>query len=168
MRKERFDGCRSLWINDGPGMFGPEKRSVPVFGAIGCQATVIGQHHKRRQVIVHTPKAITDPTTHAGKSWQIVAGSLQQRGLAMDTCLADHIMHERHVIGTDAQIGYDLTQHFAALTVRLELPDRFLPRPETILECFNRFSEIRRLAMPLDQLGFEIPQIDMAGRPRHE
>ena len=105
---------------------------------------MIGQHDERRQIVVHAAQAVTDPAAHAGKAGQLETGGLQQRRLAVDARLADHVVHEGHVVDTRPEIRDDVAEHLAALAVRLKLPDWSLPRPESILKSFDRFAEIGR------------------------
>ena len=49
-----------------------------------------------------------------------------------------------------------------------EIPDRLEPRAQPVLKRLDVLAEVRGLAVPPDQLGLEIEQVDVAGRPGHE
>ena len=72
---------------------------------------MIGQHDERRQVLVHAAEAVADPAAHAGKPGAIEAGGLQQRALAVDAGLADHVVDERDLIDDRAERRDDLAEH---------------------------------------------------------
>ena len=86
----------------------------------------------------------------------------------MHAGLADHIVNKGHVIGTGTERRNGLAQHAAALTIGLELPHRFLPGPEAVLEGLHLFAEVSVFTVVLDQRGFVIKQVDVAGSAAHE
>ena len=82
--------------------------------------------------------------------------------------LARHIMDEGHAVGHPSQGRDRLSQHLAGVTIGLEWPDGGQPGAQTILKSLHFLAEVGGLAVPLHQFRFEIEQVDMTGRPRHE
>ncbi len=163
-------GDRSLGarINHGALMLGGQKGAVPILGAVRAEAAMIGQNHERRQVFVQAAQSVADPAAHAGKSGPIEPGGLQQGSLAMHAGLADHVVDEGHFVDHLAQRCDYFAQQFAALAVRLKIPNGLHPRAQAVLKRFDRLAKIGRLAMVLEQSGLEVEQIDVAGRSGHE
>jgi hypothetical protein len=69
---------------------------------------------------------------------------------------------------TSRPAATDVAQHLAALAIRLNsqtaISSTARGRPETPRPA----RQSRRLAVMFDQLGLEVEQIDVAGRPGHE
>jgi hypothetical protein len=86
----------------------------------------------------------------------------------MNAGFADHVMNEGHVISAEAEWRDDITEPLAALTIGFEVPHRFFPGAESVLEGFNGFSKICILSMMFDESGFEIKEVDMTGGTAHE
>jgi hypothetical protein len=86
----------------------------------------------------------------------------------MDTGFADHVMDEGEVVDDWAEGGDWFAEHFAGLAVGFEVPDRAEPWAETVLEGFDWFAEVARLAVASDEFGFEVEQVEVAGGPGHE
>ena len=86
----------------------------------------------------------------------------------MNARFADHVMNKGQVISAEAEWRDDITEPLAALAMGFEVPHRLFPGAESVLECFNGFSEIRSLSMMFDECGFEIKEVDMTGGTAHE
>ena len=86
----------------------------------------------------------------------------------MNTGLADQIVDERNVVHDGAEVAHDVTDQLAATAIRLELPDRFHPWAQPILECLDVLAEVALLPVALHQFGLEVEQVDVARRPRHK
>jgi len=59
-------------------------------------------------------------------------------------------VYECHVVDDVAERGDDLAEVLATFAVRFEVPDRFQPRPEAILEYLDRLAEVGRLPVSFD------------------
>ncbi len=129
---------------------------------------MVGQHDVGRQILVDVSQAIVDPRAHRGEPGPIESGGLQQRCLAVDAGLALEVVDERHFVDHFAQRGDHVAEHLARVAVGLEIPDRPQPGPQPVLKSLDMLAEIGGLAVVLDQRGFEIEQVDVAGCPRHE
>jgi hypothetical protein len=77
-------------------------------------------------------------------------------------------MNEGDVVDYLTERGHDVAHQFAAPAISLEVEGGLHPWAEPVLESLDVLAEIGRLAMPLDQFGLEIKQIEMARRARHE
>lgn len=154
--------------NRRPLMLSRQKRAVPVLGAVGGQAAVIGEHDKRRQILVHAPQTIADPAPHAGKSRPVEAGRLQQRSLTVNPGLTDQVMNKSHLIHDTPQRSDDIAERLAALAIRLKFPHRFQPGTEAVLKGFHWLAEVRCLTVSFDQFRLVVKQVDMARRSSHE
>jgi hypothetical protein len=77
-------------------------------------------------------------------------------------------MNKGHLISADAEWRDDITEPLATLTIGFEVPHRFFPGAESVLEGFDGFSEIRILSVMFDECGFEIKEVDMTGGTAHE
>jgi hypothetical protein len=77
-------------------------------------------------------------------------------------------MNKGHVISAEAEWRDDFTERLAALSMGFEVPHRFFPGAESVLEGFDGFSEIRSLSVMFDECGFEIKEVDMTGGTAHE
>ena len=141
---------------------------MPVFGAVGGIASIVGKHHKGRQIIVETAESVADPATHAWKSRELESGGLQISGLTMHTGLADQVVNKGHVVNAGTERSDRFADCFATFTVAIKAERRLHPRAETILKDLDWFTEVRRFTMSLFKLGFVIPEIDMTGGTRHE
>ena len=62
----------------------------------------------------------------------------------------------------------DVAEHLAARAVGRKSQTGRSHGPEAVLERLDVLAEVRRLAVPLDQLGLEVEQVDVAGGPGHE
>jgi hypothetical protein len=69
----------------------------------------------------------------------------------MHARLSYHIVDKRKIVRDLSERRGDLAQHFSASAVWLEFPKRLEPRSEPILKRLDRFSEVARLAMMLDE-----------------
>ena len=72
---------------------------------------MVGQHDERRQVLVQTAEAVADPAAHAGEAGAVEAGRLQERALAVDAGLADHVVDERDLVDDVAERRDDFAEH---------------------------------------------------------
>src|SRR5690242_8374037 len=52
-----------------------KKTVAPVPGLEGLTAAAAGEHHKRRQILIVRPQAISQPRAHGGPTWLLVARS---------------------------------------------------------------------------------------------
>jgi hypothetical protein len=77
-------------------------------------------------------------------------------------------MNKGQVISAEAKWRDDFAERLAALSMGFEVPHRFFPGAESVLEGFDGFSEIRILSMMFDESGFEIKKVDMTGGTAHE
>ena len=77
-------------------------------------------------------------------------------------------MDERHLVDDVAERHHRRGEQLAALAVGLEIPDRLEPRAQAVLKRLHRLAEIARLAVVLHEVGLVVPEIDVAGRARHE
>ena len=57
------------------------------------------------------PEAVADPAAHAGEAGAVEAGRLQQRALAVDAGLADHVVDERDLIDDVAERRDEFAEH---------------------------------------------------------
>ena len=129
---------------------------------------MVGQHDEGREVLVHAAQSVAYPSSSAGKSRAVEACGLEQRALGMHTSFADHVVHKGDLINDVPQRRHGLAQHLPALPIRLEIPNRSQPRPETILERLHLFPKVARLAVAFDEFRFVVKQVNMAGGPGHE
>jgi len=129
---------------------------------------MIGQHDEGGEIVIQRAEAVAGPTACAGKSRQLEAGGLQQRGGRVDAGFADHVMNEGHVVHDRAERCDGVAQHLAALPVGLEVPHWLEPRTETILKGFDMLAEVTRLPVALHQLRLVIKQVEVAGSTGHE
>ena len=72
-----------------------------------------------------------------------------------------HGVDKTKVIGQFSQARKHVGDHLAGLAARLEFPERLGQRAVCALEGHEFLAAGQRLAMPLDQLGFEIPRVQM-------
>jgi hypothetical protein len=86
----------------------------------------------------------------------------------MNARFAHHIVDEGHTIHDRTERGNDLAERLAALAARPKIPDRLEPGTEAVLEGLDVLSEGGGLAVLLDQLRFEVEQVDVAGSAGHE
>ena len=84
---------------------------------------MVGEYDERRQVFVHAPQPVADPASHARKAGHLKPRGLQQRGLTMNSRLADHIVDEGHVIHTSSQRRHHLAELLAAFAIGLKVPE---------------------------------------------
>ena len=149
-------------------MLAGQEGRVPVLRPVRREATMIREHHERRQILIHAAEPVADPRTHAGKTGQLKSRRLQVRGLTVYARLAHQIVNKRHVVHDLAELGHRLAQHLAGLTIRLERPDRFHPRPEPVLKRLHVFAKVALLPVALHELRLVVEQVDVAGRAAHE
>jgi hypothetical protein len=86
----------------------------------------------------------------------------------MDAGFTDHVMDEGEIVDDWAESGDWFAEHFAGLAVGFEVPDRAEPWAETVLEGFDGFAEVARLAVASDEFGFEVEKVEVAGGTGHE
>src|ERR1051325_10227613 len=127
-----------------------------------------GQHDERGEVFALAAESIADPRAHARKAGPVETGRLEQRALTVHAGLADEVVNERDLVHDGTQRSHDLAEHLAASAMSAERPDGFLPRTESVLKRLDVFAEITGLSIALDQLWFEVEQVNVAGRARHE
>ncbi len=129
---------------------------------------MVGQDDERGQVVREAPQAVAHPGPHRGEARAVEPGGLEERPLAVDARLADDVMDERDLVDDRAERRDGSLSILPALAVRLEIEDRPQPRPEPVLERLDGLAEVGRLAVPLDQFGLVVEQVDVAGGPGHE
>ena len=129
---------------------------------------MIGEDHKRRQVLVRAAQTVADPAAQGGEPGSVETGRLQKRALRVNPGLADHVVNKRDLIDDITEWCNNLTQLFAAFPVRFEVPKRFEPRTQTVLERLDVFAEVRFFSVPFYQLRLEVEQIDVARATGHE
>src|SRR5258706_6851828 len=98
-------------------MVGRKESRPPVLRSTRPEAAVVRQDDERRQIVVQTAQAIADPGPHAGKPGCLKAGGLQQRRLAMNAGLANHVVDEGDLIDTWAERGGDIAEGLAPMAV---------------------------------------------------
>ena len=96
-------------------MLGRQKPGRPVHVPIRRQPARIGQHDKRRQVVIQATQPVTDPRPNARKPGQHKPGRLHERRRPVHVRLRDHRMDERNVVDTFAKRRHRIAQPFAAL-----------------------------------------------------
>ncbi len=84
---------------------------------------MIGQHNKGRQVFVQCSQSVADPGSHSGKPWPLKSCRLQVRRLAVNSGLANHVVHESDIVHALPQRSHNIAQHFATVAVRFK-PER--------------------------------------------
>ena len=77
-------------------------------------------------------------------------------------------MNEGHFVGHATKGPDRVAEHFAALAIRPEGERRLHPGPQAVLECFDRFAEVRGCAVVFFESRFVVEEVDMAGCPGHE
>ena len=77
---------------------GGQESAVPVFGAVAGVTAVIWKHHESGQIVVQATQPVADPGTHAREARILEASGLQVGGLAVDACLAGHVVDEGHLV----------------------------------------------------------------------
>ena len=77
-------------------------------------------------------------------------------------------MHKGHVIGTSAEWCHGFAQHSSTLTIRLEIPHRFLPRSESILKGLDGFTKIRLFTVVFDESRLVVEEVDVRCCAAHE
>ena len=83
---------------------------------------MVGQYDEGRQIVVHAAEPVADPAPHPREARPVEAGGLQIGRLRVHAGLADHIVHEGHVVHHLAERRHRLAEHLPALAMRLELP----------------------------------------------
>ena len=168
VREEVGDGGVCAWVDDGALVLGGEEGGVPVFGAVGGEPAVVWEDDEGREVLVHGAEAVADPCAGAGEAWSVESGGLEERALGVDAGFSDHVMDEGEIVDDWAESGDRFAEHFAGLAVWFEVPDRAEPWAETVLEGFDGFAEVARLAVAFDEFRFEVEEVEVAGGTCHE
>ena len=168
MRPEVGQRLVSRGLHDRAAVLRRQEAGIPVLHAIGAVAAVVGEHDKGRQVVVHRAERVAHPAAGAREAGQHEAGRLQERGRGVHPGGAHHVVDERHLVGDVAERHHGGGKQFAALAIGLEIPDRLQPRAEAVLKCLHRLAKIARLPVVLDEVWLVVPEVDVAGRPRHE
>ena len=118
--EEVGDGRLGAGVDDGPLVLRGKERRVPVLGAVGGEAAMVGQHDERGQVVGQAAQPVADPRAHRGEAGPVEAGRLEQRPLAVHAGLADDVVDEGDVVDDGPQRRDDVAEHLAARAVGLE------------------------------------------------
>jgi len=82
--------------------------------------------------------------------------------------LADRVVNESEFIDDGAEWCDRFAELLSGLAVLFEFPEGAKPGAEAVLERFDAFAEVRRLAVALDEFRLEVEEIDVAGAAGHE
>ena len=129
---------------------------------------MIGKHDEAGQVVACGAQGVADPGPGAGEPGPLKPGGLQQRGLAVDSGLANHRMDKRDVIDDATECSDRVTEHLAAVAVRPEREGGLHPGSQPVLEGLDMFAKVRRLSVVFFESGFVVKKVDVAGGSGHE
>jgi hypothetical protein len=86
----------------------------------------------------------------------------------VDAGLADHVVDECHLVDDAAEGGDGFRERLAALALGFEFPDGLEPWAEAVLKGFDGFAEVAGFPIVLDEGGFEVEEVEVAGSACHE
>ncbi len=133
-------------------------------------AARVGDRHESRQVAAVAAEGVGRPGADAREAVEREAGRHLALGRPVGVALGRHRVDEAHLVGQFTEVRQEVARHRAALTPRLELPERLDEVPLLPLkrDQFLATGRGHRRVVEPHELGLVVERVDVRERARAE
>jgi len=141
---------------------GREKARGPVDGSASRQLARIGQNDESGQVVVFGSQAEAEPGAHAGEPIALKAGVHLEGSGSVVGALRDHRVDKGNIVDPLGEVGQEVADPFAGLSVLTEGPGTFHEIAGLAEKRIHLTLAGHRFAVAADEFGLVVEGVDVA------